>query len=75
MEADGAGLKRATNNDGKLGEWDGTTLEEGGSLGKKLTEWRRERSKGSRGEGEAGDFSCTRGCEAAEFTEGERIRW
>ncbi len=44
MEADGAGLKRVASNDGKLGEWDGTTLEEGGSLGKKLMEWRRERS-------------------------------
>jgi hypothetical protein len=46
MEADGAGLMRAASNDGGLGEWDGTTLEEGGSLGKKLTEWGRERSEG-----------------------------
>jgi hypothetical protein len=33
-------------------------------LGKKLTEWRRERSEGSGGERKARDFSCTRGCEA-----------
>jgi hypothetical protein len=50
METDGAGLKRVASNDGKFGEWDGTALEEGGSLEKKLTEWRRERSEGSRGE-------------------------
>jgi hypothetical protein len=38
MEVEGAGLKKAASNDGKFGEWDGTTQEEGGSLGKKLTE-------------------------------------
>ncbi len=65
MEADGAGLMRAASNDGGLGEWDGTALEEGGSLGEKLTEWRRERSEGSRGEGRRRKiFSCTGGCEA-----------
>jgi hypothetical protein len=45
MEANGAGLRRAASNDGKSGEWDGTALEEGGRLGKKLTEWRREKSE------------------------------
>ncbi len=38
MEANGAGLKRAASNDGKFSEWDGTAQEEGGNLGKKLTE-------------------------------------
>ncbi len=64
MEADRAGLMRVASNDGGLGEWDGTTLEEGGSLGEKLTEWRRERSEGSGGEGGGREiFSCTGGCE------------
>jgi hypothetical protein len=38
MEADGVGLKKAASNDGKFGECDGMAQEEGGSLGKKLTE-------------------------------------
>ncbi len=46
MEADGAKLMRVASNDGGLGEWDRTALEEGGSLGKKLTKWGRERSEG-----------------------------
>jgi hypothetical protein len=61
MEADGAGLKRAASNDGKLGELDGTTLEDERSLGKKLTEWRRERSEGSGGKERRGILAALEG--------------
>jgi hypothetical protein len=38
MEDDGVGLMRAANNDGGLGEWDGTALEEWRSFWRKPTE-------------------------------------
>jgi hypothetical protein len=63
MEADGARLKKAASNDGKFGECDRTAQEEGGSLGKKLTDGRRKRSEGSRGERKANDFGRNPGCE------------
>jgi hypothetical protein len=39
MEDDGAGLMKAATNDGELGEWDGTALEEWRSFWKKRTEF------------------------------------
>jgi hypothetical protein len=42
MEDDGAGLMRAVSNDGGLGVWDETALEEWGSFGRKLTGFRRK---------------------------------
>jgi hypothetical protein len=39
MEDDGAGLMKATNNDGGLGEWDGTALEEWISFWKERTKF------------------------------------
>ncbi len=76
MKADGAGLMKAASNDGGLGEWDRTALEEGGSLGKKLTEWRRERSQGSGGERrEERFFDAPEGVKEEGVTEGEWIGW
>ncbi len=39
MEDDGTGLMKVASNDGGLGEWDGTALEEWRSFWKKRTEF------------------------------------